>query len=169
MNPIVEEHVTPVMNMLSKVSTLGVLLAATMMAQRPFNSRAQGGTPPDPATAAQHQVARLTTLLTLNTAQQSQATTIFTNSLTAIAGLQTTLNTDRQSLEAAVKSNATSTIDQVAASIGLLEGQALAIQKKADAAFYAILTSDQQTKLDQLGSFGGGFGRGPGGPPPGRF
>lgn len=57
------------------------------------------------------------------------------------------------------------TTDQ--ASPGSLSGQILSIQSKADAAFRAILTPDQQAKLDQLGGFaGGGFGPGPGGRPP---
>jgi hypothetical protein len=141
------------------------LVAVTLMAQRPF------GTPPDPATMVQNRIARLTTQLSLTTAQVSQATTIFTNALTATTPLQTTLGTDRQSLLAAVKNNATSVIDQLSSSIGTLNGQVLAIQSKANAAFYAILTSDQQTKLDQSGGLNGpgGFGPGPGGPPPGRF
>ncbi len=154
------------MKTLLRLITLTTLLAATMLAQR-FGSRAGGGTPPDPATMAQHQVERLTTLLSLTTAQASQATTIFTNAATTAAALQTTLGTDRTSLQAAIKSNAATTIDQLSTAIGTVEGQILSIHSKADAAFYAILTSDQQTKLDSLGGFGrGGFGPGPGGPPP---
>jgi hypothetical protein len=160
------------MNNMFRMIAAGFLAAAMMMAQR--GPRAAVGGPPDPATMVQHQVDRLTTLLNLTTAQASQATNIFTNSITAAAALQTTQQTDRKSLQAAVKSNAASTIDQLATAIGSLSGQILSIQSKADAAFYATLTSDQQTKLDQLGGFGrggfgpGGFGPGPGGPPPGR-
>jgi Spy/CpxP family protein refolding chaperone len=116
----------------------------------------------------QNQVARLTTLLSLTPAQASQATTIFTNAATAISTLQTTLSTDRDSLQTAIKSNATANIDQLSATIGTLTGQITSVQSKADAAFYAILTTDQQAKLDQLGGFGFGFGPGRGGPPPGR-
>jgi Spy/CpxP family protein refolding chaperone len=156
------------MKTLLRLITITTLLAATMLAQR-FGPRAGGGTPPDPATMAQHQVARLTTLLSLTPAQASQATTIFTNAATATAALQTSLHTDHTSLQAAIKSNAASTIDQLSTSIGALQGQILSTQSKADAAFYAILTSDQQTKLDSLGGFGrGGFGPGPGGPHPPR-
>jgi Spy/CpxP family protein refolding chaperone len=152
------------MKTLIRLITLTTLLAATMLAQR-FGPRDGGGTPPDPATMAQHQVERLTTLLNLTAAQASQATTIFTNAATAAATLHTSLGTDHTSLQAAIKSNATATIDQLSTAIGAAQGQMLSIQSKADAAFYAILTSDQQTKLDSLG----GFGRGPGGPrPPGR-
>jgi len=155
------------MKTLLRLITLTTLLAATMLAQR--GPRAGGGAPPDPATMAQHQVERLTTLLSLTAAQASQATTIFTNAATAAAALQTNLGADRTSLQAAIKSNAASTIDQLSTAIGALQGQIMAIQGKADAAFYAILTSDQQTKLDSLGGFGrGGFGPGPGGPPPPR-
>ena len=156
------------MKTLLRLVTLTTVLAATMLAQR-FGPRDGGGTPPDPATMAQHQVERLTTLLSLTAAQASTATTIFTNAATAAAALQTTLGTDRTSLQAAIKSNATTTIDQLSTAIGALQAQILSIQSKADAAFYAILTSDQQTKLDSLHGFGrGGFGPGPGGPHPPR-
>src|SRR5258708_39125696 len=90
------------MKTLLKLITLTTLLAAIMLAQR-FGPR-DGGTPPDPATMAQHQVERLTTLLSLTTAQASQATTIFTNAATAAAALQTTLSADRSSLQAAIRS-----------------------------------------------------------------
>ncbi len=159
------------MKTLFRVTALGALLAVTMMAQgpRPFGVMTSA-TPPDPATIVANQVARLTTLLSLTTAQAGQATTIFTSALTAITPLQTTLNTDRQSLQTAVTNNSTSTIDQLSTNIGTLTGQITAIQNKADAAFYAILTSTQQATLTQNGGFSGpgGFGPGPGGPPPGR-
>jgi Spy/CpxP family protein refolding chaperone len=154
------------MNTLFRIIAVGVLLTATTMAQRGFGPRASGGSPPDPATIVQNQVARLTTLLSLTPAQASQATTIFTNAATAISTLQTTLSTDRDSLQTAIKGNATANIDQLSATIGTLTGQITSVQSKADAAFYAILTTDQQAKLDQLGGFG--FGPGRGGPPPGR-
>ena len=142
------------MTLISRVAAVGALLTTALMAQGPFGELTSS-TPPDPATMVANQVARLTRLLTLTTAQAAQATTIFTNSLTAITPLETTLNTDRDSLHAAVKANATSTIDSLSAAIGTLHGQILAIQSKADAAFYAILTADQQTILNSRGGFGG--------------
>lgn len=150
------------MKRLSRVIAAGVLLSATMMAQRGFGPRANGGSP-DPATMVQNRVTRLTTLLTLTAVQAAQATTIFTNAATATTTLQTTLSTDRDSLQTAIKGNATATIDSLSATMGSLTGQITAIQSKADAAFYAILTADQKAKLDQLGGFG--FGPGHGGPP----
>jgi Spy/CpxP family protein refolding chaperone len=144
--------------------------AAALFGQRPSGTLTSA-TPPDPATIVANQVARLTSRLTLTTVQQAQATTIFTNALNTIMPLQTTIHTDQTSLQTAVKSNDTATIDQLSFAIGTAQGQILSIQNKADAAFYAILTADQQTKLSQTHFFGGlgfGHGRGPGGPPPGR-
>ena len=153
------------MKLSTRLILCAAVLTATALAQRPFGVLT-GSTAPDPATIVANQVARLTNLLTLTTAQQAQATTIFTSALTAITPLQTSLATAQQSLPAAVKSNATATIDQLATTIGSLQGQILSIQNKADAVFYAILTSDQQTKLGQTNFPGGGpgFGPGPGGP-----
>ena len=155
---------------MTKLVLLAAIFTAALFAQRPFGPLTSA-TPPDPATLVANRVARLTSLLSLTTAQQSQATTIFTNALNAVTPLQTTINTDHTSLQAAVKSNDTATIDQLASALGMAQGQIISIQNKADAAFYAILTSDQQTKLSQTHSFGGlgfGQGRGPGGPPPGH-
>ena len=150
------------MKLSTKVMQCAAVVAASLMAQRPFGVLT-GAAAPDPATIVANQVARLTNLLTLTTAQQTQATTIFTDALTAITPLQTSEVTARQALPAAVKSNATATIDQLSTTIGSLEGQMMSIQNKADAAFYAILTADQQTKLDQT-NFRNGPGLGPGGP-----
>jgi Spy/CpxP family protein refolding chaperone len=138
------------MHKLTRTLALAALGTCALMAQR--------GTPPDPATMVQHRVARLTTLLTLTTAQASQATTIFTNAQTAITPLHTSLEQYRDSMQTAVKGNALGTIDSLAASTGTVEGQILGIQAKADAAFYALLTAEQKTKYDSMPQ-----GRGPGG------
>ena len=156
-----------------KLSSL-LLLAATfpaalVFAQGPRPRAAGGGTPPDPTTMIQMRVSRLATLLGLTDAQQAQATTIFTNAFTASQSIHTSLDGARQSLAAAVTANSPATIDQVSGTIGTLEGQLLAINSKAEAAFYAILTTDQQTKYDAMPHGGpGGFGGppGPGGPGP---
>ena len=108
----------------------------------------------------QMRVSHLTVLLSLTSAQQTQATTIFTNALTASQSVQSSLHTDRDTLAAAVKANNTAAIDQVSVTIGTLQGQLTAINAKSDAAFYAILTPDQQAKYDAMphGGPGGGFG-----------
>ncbi len=125
------------------------------------------GTPPDPATMAQHRVSFLTTALTLTTAQQQQATTIFTNSALADTTVHDNLKTANQSLSDAVKNNDTVAIDRSSTNIGNLTAQLTSNDAKANAALYQILTPDQQIKLAQLqnrGPGGGGFGGRRGGP-----
>jgi hypothetical protein len=152
------------MKTLTRAIAIGALASGSMMAQRPFGVLSSTSAP-DPATMVQNQVDRLTKLLSLSSSQVTEATTIFTNALTAVTPLQTTLNTDWQSLQTAVKGNAVSTIDQLSTSIGTLTGQITDIQNRADAAFYAILTSTQQATLSSSGGFGApGGGPGPGGP-----
>ncbi len=65
------------------------------------------------------------------------------------------MKTARTALAAAVKSNDTATIDTTAAQIGVYEGQIADAQSRAQAAFYAILTADQQTKYSSLHGMGG--------------
>ena len=65
-------------------------------------------------------------------------------------------------MQTAIKGNALGTIDSLAASTGTVEGQLLAIQAKADAAFYALLTAEQKTKYDSMPQGRGPGGRGPG-------
>lgn len=80
------------MKAITKAAPLAALFASLMLGQgfRPLDI-----TPPDPAIMIANQVARLTTLLDLTTAQASQITTILTNTQSAIGALQTTLSTDQ--------------------------------------------------------------------------
>lgn len=123
----------------------------------------QGGGPPDPATMVQRRVEMLTRFLSLTDAQVSQATTIFTDAQTAAAPLRTSAQDARKALQTAVKANDAGGITNAANTIGGLTGQEVAIQGKADAAFYQILTADQKAKYDQRGGMGPGMGMGPGG------
>jgi Spy/CpxP family protein refolding chaperone len=111
----------------------------------------------------QHRVNFLTTLLSLTTAQQQQATTIFTNASTAEPAEHSSMTAARQSLKTAVQGNDTAAIEQAATTIGSLTAQTTTNQAKAEAAFYQILTPAQQTKLTQFESQGhGGMGGGMG-------
>ena len=126
---------------------------------------AQNTTPPTPPTPAQivaNQVARFTQLLDLNSTQQTSATTIFTAEQTTLATLRTSMQTARTALQAAIKVNDVNAIGSEATQIGALTGEEVQAQATASGAFYAILTTDQQTKYDTLGPLGGGPG-GPGG------
>jgi Spy/CpxP family protein refolding chaperone len=136
---------------LALIACLGLL--QTAQAQTPH-------TPPTPALMAQHQVQRYTTLLSLNSAQAEQATTIFTAEASSQANARTTEHTARLALEAAIKANDTATIQSTANTLGQMNGEALAAHALAQAQFYATLTADQKTKFAELEKehmmFGGG-------------
>lgn len=126
------------------------------------------GPAPDPAVMVQHRVERLTKMLNLTTDQQAQATTIFTAAQTANEAVMTNLRQAHTSLAAAIKSNDVNSIATLSSQIGTLTGQMTATNAKADAAFYALLTPDQQAKYPTSGGFRGfgpGGGRRAGGPP----
>ena len=134
--------------------TLG-LAASIVLAQGPGP-----GEPPDPASHIQHHVQHLTKVLSLTTEQQQQATTIFTNAANGESGLHDSMKSAHQSLQTAIKNNDQNGITQAATTIGNLTTQMIAAQGKAHAAFYQILTPDQQAKLNQFESEGPGHGYG---------
>lgn len=103
----------------------------------------------------------LTGYLSLTDAQRTQATTIFTAADTARQTVNGQLTAARTALNAAIKTNPTDAqVDQLAAAVGAAEGQLAAIQVKAQAKFYALLTPEQKTRYDQLlANGGGGLGR----------
>jgi Spy/CpxP family protein refolding chaperone len=111
-----------------------------------------GHQPPSPAEMAAHHVKKLTTLLNLTSAQQQQATTIYTNAATSERSLHANGKQSHQAMQAAVKSNDTATIDQLSNSMAQSIAQSMSTRAKADAAFYQILTPDQQTKFTDLES-----------------
>jgi Spy/CpxP family protein refolding chaperone len=120
-------------------------------------------TPPSPATIAQHEVQRYTTLLTLNANQVEQATTIFTTEATTEQNARTSEHAAHQAMEAAIKANDTATIQSTATTLGQMSGEMMAAHSLARAQFYALLTADQKTKYSQLEQehMMGGPGHGP--------
>jgi Spy/CpxP family protein refolding chaperone len=158
----VNEEFNPTMNKMTTILTAAALSTGIVFAQGP------GGTPPDPQTMIQRRVDMLATRLSLTDDQKAKATTIFTNAFTASQTVQQSLQSNRQSLSDAVKKNDTAAIDTLSSAAGVLSGQLTAINSRADAAFYAILTDDQKAKYDELphgGPGGPGGPRGFGGPP----
>jgi Spy/CpxP family protein refolding chaperone len=107
-------------------------------------------TPPSPATMAQHEVQRYTTLLTLTPAQVEQATTYFTAEATARQNARASERTAHQALEAAIKANDSAVIQSTSATLGQMSAEGIAAHSVARAQFYAILTAEQKTKYDQL-------------------
>jgi Spy/CpxP family protein refolding chaperone len=151
------------------LSVFVIALAGSLaFAQSSGSSSSGAPTGPTRGNGIQHRINILTTLLTLTTAQQQQATTIFTNAATAAMPIHTSMKTAREALHTAVTGNDAATISTNATTIGTLTAQLTSIEATADAAFYQILTPEQQTKLTQLesqghGAFGGVMGMGPGG------
>jgi Spy/CpxP family protein refolding chaperone len=136
-----------------------LVLSTAMFAQRP-------GPRQDPTTT---HVATMTTLLSLSSGQQSQATTIYSTAHTAQKALQTQMHTAETALRTAIKNNDVATIDTLTAQIGTLHAQSLSIESKAEASFYSTLSAEQKTKYDTLHMRGFGGPGGPGGGPRGDF
>jgi Spy/CpxP family protein refolding chaperone len=135
---------------------------------------AQQGNPPDPAKMAQHHIAFLTRQLSLTPQQQQQATSIFSETANNAKGTHDQMRAAHDNLKAAIQKNDPAAIEQAANTIGTLTTQMTVAHAKAQAAFYQILTPDQQAKMNDMESHHGmgmrrhGFGHGgPGGPPPG--
>jgi len=101
----------------------------------------------------------LATFLGLTDSQKDQAKAIFDASMQASQPLRDQLRQAHQALRSASQSGKSDAeIDQLAATVGTLTGQTAAIEAKAQAKFYALLTPDQKDKLGKLPE------RGPGGP-----
>jgi Spy/CpxP family protein refolding chaperone len=110
----------------------------------------------------------LATVLSLTEAQKAQAKTIFEAEQTALQTLQDQVRAANEALRDSVASNRTDTeIDTLAETVGSLHGRRLAIQTKAAAQFYRILTPEQREKQNTLRRGMGMPGMGPGGMAPG--
>ncbi len=153
---------------LTKMLAAAAFSAALVFAQGPGPGGrgprdGDNGTPPDPQTMIQRRVDFLASQLNLTDDQKTKAVSIFTNAHSGGENARSSLQTTHQSLSEAVKKNDTAAIDQLSTTIGSLMGQLTAIERKADAAFYALLTADQKAKFDSLrGGFGFGGRMGPG-------
>src|SRR6516225_3406923 len=114
---------------MKRTSLQSVILLLAMTGMLGYGQRHQ---PPDPAQRIQHRVNFLTEKLGLSTAQQQQATTIFTNAL----GNQQSLRGQRKAahggLLSAISRNDSAAIDQAASSIANLMGQSIAAPAIAD-------------------------------------
>jgi Spy/CpxP family protein refolding chaperone len=149
-----------------------LLKAIVLLALTSAFAQAQRRTPPDPAQMVQHRVDFLTKQLSLNPQQQQQATSIFTEAANGAKSFHDQMRTAHQNLQAAVEKNDTAGIEQNSNTIGNLTAQMIAAHAKADAAFYATLNPEQQSKMKEMEAHHGPGMRGMpghGGPPPGAF
>jgi Spy/CpxP family protein refolding chaperone len=126
----------------------------------------QTSTAPTVEELVSRRVQRLTRLLDLSSAQQAQATTIFTTEANALSPLRTSMQEAHTALRTAVQSNNTANIATLSTQIGNIVAQETRARATAQAAFYAILTIDQRTKFEELGPGGGGRDGHRGGPGP---
>src|ERR1041384_6316413 len=132
---------------------------------------AQQGNPPDAGKMAQHHLNFLTKQLSLTPQQQQQASTIFSEAATHAKATHDQMRTAHDNLKAAIQKNDSAGIEQAANTIGSLNTQMILAHAKAQAAFYQILTPEQQAKMNDMESHhrrGMGWRRhgGPRGPPP---
>jgi len=97
-------------------------------------------------------LASLTTLLALSAPQQEQATSLFAAAVTARKAIRDNMKTARQSLTTAIKNNDSTGIGQLSVALGNLTAQMTAAGASASAAFYQILTFEQQSMLTQFKS-----------------
>jgi len=148
--------------------TAGLIAAPAAFARvdhaKPANNR------PNIAERVDHRVAYLTTVLSLTSAQQEQAKTIFMNAANANSAVFASLKTERQSLGKAVSGNEpASSIAKISDAIGNDAGKLVANRAMASEQFRKILTTEQQTKLTQLRQEAHGWGHGMGAFGGGRF
>src|SRR5262245_25673478 len=147
-----------------------IFKTATFVVLAGMLATAQRRTPPDPAQMVQHHVDFLTKQLSLNSQQQQQATSIYTEAANNAKSFHGQLRTAHQNLQSAVQKNDVGAIEQAANEIGNLTAQMTMSHAKAEAALYQTLSPEQQSKLTQMQSHHGwGMHRHgwPGGPPPG--
>ena len=116
---------------------------------------------PNVAERVDHRVAYLATVLSLTSAQQEQAKTIFMNAANANSTVFANMKTERQSLSKAVSGNEPAgTIAKISDTIGNDAGKLVANRAMASEQFHKILTAEQQTKLTQLQHEVRGWGHG---------
>jgi len=98
----------------------------------------------------EHRGAFLSKYLNLTAAQQTQTKSIFQGARQSAMPVRQQLKQTRQSLRAAIQTNNTAQIQQLAANEGSEVGQLAAIRGAAMAKVYQILTPEQQQKLQSL-------------------
>jgi Spy/CpxP family protein refolding chaperone len=95
-------------------------------------------------------IAFLTTHLSLMSNQQAQLASIFAAASASDAEVKTNIKATRRSPGESVRNNDGAGINKTSAAIGTLVAQRHTIGANANAAFFQLLTADQQAKLNQL-------------------
>src|SRR5215467_11950344 len=104
-----------------------------------------------PAIGQADPVAYWASNLGLDAGQQASVKTILADEESATNALKSSLDQALTALTAATKANSVdSQIDRLSSELGAIFAQAVAVQAKAYAKFYALLAPDQKQKLDKL-------------------
>ena len=145
-----------------KHSFLNVAGAAVLAAGMAFAQDAPAQNPPRAGrhgAQAGSMIDRLSARLNLTDSQKQQAQSIFAEARKSAQPVRAQIRQNKQALAAAVKSGSQADIDRISNTMGPLLAQASAIHAKAFAQFYATLTPDQKSKVDQrLGQRASGRG-----------
>jgi periplasmic protein CpxP/Spy len=130
---------------MTKIASIAALAAGMAFAQAP------AAPPQRPGFGIRGAIRqRVLRNLNLTDSQKAQAKTIFQQARQAAQPVRQQIQQNRDALNAAVKNNDAAQIQQLAATAGNLQGQALAIRSGAMAQFYTLLTPDQKAKFDQM-------------------
>lgn len=132
----------------------GVLAGATILislvyAPRPLQSQEVRTAVLQRFAAGPDRLTFLTEFLTLTASQQEQSKAILDEEESAVNPVMEQMKDASDELAAAAK-NPDGDIDSAAAQIGSLSGQIIALDAKAAARLYQLLTSAQKHKFDQL-------------------
>ena len=150
---------------MGRLITVVLIAGSAVYAQRPHGrANATPPTPPTPAQIAQRDTDRLTRFFTLDAGQQSAVLGILTTAETQRQAITPQIKTLRTTLTSAIKSNNQSLISSTLLQISQLQEQEEVIRANAAGQIYAtVLNTAQQTQVGSgLGPLMGG-GRGPGG------
>ncbi len=135
------------MTQFTKLFAAAAISVVSVFAQGPSGRMA-----PDPARMVEMRVNMLSNRLSLTDTQKVQVTAIYTQAQTSAQSVRSSLQPIGAAMSEAVKKNDTASIDQLSATLGTLTAQLSAIERKADAGVYAILTAEQQAKFDMRGA-----------------
>jgi len=107
-----------------------------------------------PRTAAKQAkyISFLSALLSLSPGQQAETADVFAAASTAAGQLKATAKTHKTSLGTSAAANDSGGISQASLAIGKVASQRHTIDAKANAAFFQILTADQQETLTKFRS-----------------
>ncbi len=105
---------------------------------------------PDPTSSVRRQMQYWVDVLSLTPEQTEQVVSLFVEARKSQDALRSEFQVSRQNLGAAIKNNDANAIEQASELFGSLSAKSTSARAKAAAAFYQVLTAEQQTKFNQI-------------------